>query len=287
MSYLCLKRDIPEGGYEVVEGFSGSYLVQKKQGKISIAKNECPHRGFRLADCGGKGAIKCKYHGQRFEFQSVLSHREFGEFLFLPEYLGESKALGELSKGIGDQFGEYRQSVKAPFHLWIQNTMDPNHLTTAHKDSFSKLFEGTRPESVYLSEFESSYTMRIKDEVVERYEGHFGALSSGDFYHYMGFPNVSVTSFLGVFYSIESVVHKPGAGCVVNTRFFKKAGETSKKSDLLARVALEANIKILQEDKALVEKWAETHKPKKEVKWMQGEERIRRYQDELFARELV
>lgn len=282
MSYLCLKRDIKEGEYAVFDLFNKSYIAKKEKEKITVAENSCSHRGFKVADCGGRGPIKCPYHGQRFNFEKLQRHHEFGEFIFVPTYLGSSQQLSEISPLIGEEFGQHKQFVKAPFHLWMQNTADPNHLSTAHKESFSKLFDGSHPENVYLSEFESSYTMRIKDEVVERYQKHFSEANS-DFYHYLGFPNLSVTSFLGVFYSIESANPVDG-GTEVLTRFFMRKGI---KPGLFGSLALESNEKILKEDKELVESWAKNYKYDPEtIKWLPGEARIKRYADEIRARGL-
>jgi len=284
MSYLCLKRDIIEGEYGVFEAMGESYIAKKEQGKITVARNACSHRGMRVADCAGKGAIKCKYHGKRFGFEGRVAHYEFDEFIFAPSYLGSSKVLPGISGEIGEEFGRHEQFVKAPFHLWIQNTSDPNHLGYVHKDSFANLFESDKPENVYLSEFESSYTMRVRDDVVERYRKHFKeAIGPTDFHHIIGFPNLSVTRFLGVFYSVESA-NPVADGCRVVTRFFLRTG--LKAPPALIDMALEDNKKVLLEDKEAVERWAIGYKYDPNTQWLPGEERIKRYCDEIRAREL-
>lgn len=283
MSYVCLKRDIKEGEYNVFESFDGPIIIKNDKDRLTVAKNSCRHRGFKVASCAGRGSIKCQYHGQRFEFEKRYAHHEFGEFIFTPSFLGDSKALVKISEELGEEFGSHEQFVKAPFHLWMQNTADPNHLTTAHKESFSKLFDGSRPENVYVSEFESSYTMRIKDDVVERYQKHFSNAGT-DFYHYLAFPNLSITNFLNVFYSVE-YANPVDAGSIVRTRFFVRKGL---RAGLLGRIALEANKKILAEDKDLMERWALNYKyVPSETKWLPGEERIRRYADEIASRGLA
>jgi len=281
MSYLCMKRDIKEGEYATFSLFGDEVIAKNGKGKITVAKNACKHRGFKVASCAGRGPIKCQYHGQRFEYENALRHHEFGEFIFVPSYLGSSSVLSSISEEIGEEFGSNEMTVQAPFHLWIQNTADPNHLATAHKNSFSKLFDGNRPENVYLSEFESSYTMRIKDEVVDRYREHYPECSD-HFTHILGFPNLSVTSFLGVFYSVE-YANPSALGSHVKTRFFARKGLSP---GFLCRVALESNKKILQEDKALVEAWAINYKYNPNTQWLPGEARIKRYADEIRARKL-
>jgi len=176
MSYICLKRDIPEGEYKTFELFGDSVIVKKEKGQIVVAKNACAHRGFKVADCAGKGQIKCKYHGQRFNYEHKYNHHEFGEFIFLPTFLGVSEKLPWISDAIGEEFGASTMEVRAPFHLWIQNTADPNHLSSAHKESFAKLFDNTKVDNVYISEFESSFTMMIKDEIVRKISASIQAM---------------------------------------------------------------------------------------------------------------
>lgn len=281
MSYLGLKRDIKDGEYEVFDLFDQSYIAKKDQGKLTIAENKCQHRGYKVRTCAGSGPIKCQYHGQRFTFANHIRHHEFGEFIFAPHYLGSSKIITEISSLIGEEFGSYRQFLAAPFHLWIQNTADPNHLFTAHSDSFAKLFDKSQPENVYLSEFESSYTMRIKDEVVDRYKKHY-PMASDAFTHIIGFPNLSITSFLDIFFSVESANPVQG-GCDVYTRFFMRDGI---KPSFLSRLALESNKRILMEDKDLVEEWAVGYKYNPDTNWLPGEARIKRYADEIRSRGL-
>lgn len=281
MSYLCLKRDIKDGEYATFSIFGDEVIAKSDKGRITVAKNSCKHRGFKVASCAGRGPIKCQYHGQRFEYEKRYSHHEFGEFLFVPTYLASSQIFPKFSQNLGKEFGGHKMFVRAPFHLWMQNTADPNHLTTAHKNSFSKLFDGTRVESVYVSEFESSYTMRIKDEIVDRYASHYSECSD-HFYHALGFPNLSVTSFLNIFYSVESANPADG-GCEVTTRFFMR---TDLEPGLIGKVALESNIKILEEDRKLVEAWAVNYRYEPDTQWLPGEMRIKRYADEIRARQL-
>jgi phenylpropionate dioxygenase-like ring-hydroxylating dioxygenase large terminal subunit len=280
-----LTRDINEGEYKTFELFGEHVIAKREKGKLVVAKNSCKHRHFKVAEGCGKGPIKCQYHGQRFNYEKQYIHHEFGEFVFLPQFLGKSELLTKLDD-IGEEFGSSEMEVKAPFHLWIQNTADPNHLGTIHKTSFSKLFDNSRPENVYLSEFESSYSMRLKDEVSDKYKKYVTneAMADMGWFHYLGFPNLSVTSFMGIFYSVEYANPAP-IGCVVNTRFF--VAKNSKVPKLLKSMALEANIKILLEDKELVEKWAHGYQYDGSEQWMNGEDRIKRYCDELKARGFV
>jgi phenylpropionate dioxygenase-like ring-hydroxylating dioxygenase large terminal subunit len=238
---------------------------------------------MRVAEGCGKGTIRCPYHGQRFDYEHKVRHHEFGEFVFLPSFLGASKFLSEFS--VADEFCEMRTPVKAPFHLWIQNTMDTHHLNAIHGKTFGKLFDSQLPENVNISEFESSFTVRIKDEICDKYAKYGDPdsdLFKSGWTHYMGFPNLSVTSFLGIFQSVESVEPTPDGGCMVSTRFF--AGPKVPK--LLKQMAMTANHAILNEDAAIVERWARSYKQGSECEWLPGESRISAYAQEIKARGL-
>lgn len=287
MSFICLKRDIQENEWRTFSLFNQEIIVKNEKGAYIVASNACKHRHFKVANGCGKGPIRCQYHGQRFGFERKLNHYEMGEFIFSPNFLQSSSILTKLSESIGDEFGEHKMQVKAPFHLWVQNTADPNHLGTIHKTSFSKLFDSTRPENVYLSEFESSYTLRIKDDIIEKYSRLFKMPSDEklNWFHYIGFPNLSVTSFLGVFYSIETANPIDKNTCEVHSRFF--LAKDTKMPKILTSMALENNRKILLEDKELVEAWAKGYKYDGTEAWMQGEERIKRYADEIKSRGLA
>lgn len=274
-----MKRDVPEGGWKTFETFgSGELIAKKPDGKLMVAKNLCRHRGYKVAEGCGKGPITCKYHGQRFNYESQVHVVEMGEFVFLPGYLGASKILRDFSESLGEEFGSFKQTVKAPFHLWMQNTADPNHLSTTHKKSFASLFDGHRPERVWIEEYESSYSMKLKDETLERYSKYADTDSKWfkeEFFHGLVFPNLSVTSFLGVFFSVESANPRRDGSTEVETRFF--VGRNSKAPKLLRRIALENNKQILLEDKELIEKWAMTYRDIEMQSFLPGDERIKAY----------
>lgn len=286
MSFVCLKSDVAEGEWKTFNSFGEELIVTRQDGQFIVAKNSCKHRGFKVASGCGKGSIKCQYHGQRFGFEKKIKHYEFGDFIYSPGYLGNSEPLKMISEYIGDQFGSTELYVKAPFHLWMQNTADPNHLTTIHKKNFANLFDSHIPGDVYVSEFESSFTMRIKDETIEKYEKYCDKNSpyfKAGWSHYLGFPNLSVTSFLGLFFSVETAEPIP-QGCIVKTRFF--TAKNSKVPSLLKTLAMDANKKILVEDQDLVEKWAVNYKYTDDCVWLPGEQRIRAYAKEISSRGL-
>lgn len=276
--YLCLKRDIPEGKYKTFDVFGRSVVAKNDGGKIVVARNACEHRGFRV--CHGSGdatKIKCPYHGLLYNFKDQdLVHETNGAVFF--GRATPDKPKPDFKPVLGDEFGFYSQVVNAPFHLWMQNTADPNHLNTVHADSFDRLFDGVTPYQVFIEDNYSQYVMPLKDEVVLKYRRYFkkDVWHERGFMHMLHYPHLSVTSFLGVFFSVETATPHPiDDNCTqVYTRFF--VAPDSGVPALLKRMAMDNNMKILQEDKAVVEQWAQ-HYRNDAGHWLQGEERIKHF----------
>jgi phenylpropionate dioxygenase-like ring-hydroxylating dioxygenase large terminal subunit len=286
--YLCLDRDLKENEYQAIHTFGQDVIAKRIDGQIKVKANKCLHRGFKVAQGCGKGEIVCPYHGQPFSFKSPIgdipSYQVEG-FVFLYNFLRLEDRLRlylrTIYQDLGDEVGHYTQTVDAPFYLWVQNTADPNHLKTVHGDGFAKMFKSNEPYNVEIGTSYSSYHMRVKEEVLEkykRYKKYMGLSQSSpffdSFFHMIVMPHLSITSFLGVFYSIETATEKEGK-TEVHTRFFDS--RLSKVPKPLSKMAVHENIKILAEDKDIIERWAKSHKFDDESQWMQGEERIKNY----------
>jgi len=71
---------------------------------------------------------------------------------------------------------------------------------------------------------------------------------------------------------------------VVETRFFTGKGVSVPR--LLKTMSLDASLRILQEDRELVEAWAKNYKLTGGERWLPGEDRIRRYANEIVVRGL-
>lgn len=280
--YLCLKRDIPDGTYKSFDIFHLNIVVKNDSGVFTISRNECKHRGFRVCDeTGPIKNINCPYHGKRFTFPSDYKITENGEALFLDKPTDKFLRFPTL----GEEFGQHTLRVKAPFHLWIQNTMDPNHLKTVHKTGFAKLFKNAAPFDVQKYDECSSYKMSLTDEVILKYN-KFKTESHNlfdNFMHIAYFPYLSVTSFMNIFLSVETAVpdREDENFTNVQTRFFVSPG--SSVPELLRSMALKSNIEILKEDKDIVESWANQYYGGTilEEERMTGEERLVHYLDYL------
>lgn len=285
--YLCLKRDIPKCSFKAFDMF-GACLVgyTGNDGRIKVARNICAHRGFRIFE--GEGEFKnprCPYHGLPFNPEKGPEQFEVfesGEAVFISKPVaGEDTRIKPLFPVVlGEEFGFLTQKVKAPFHLWMQNTADPNHLKTVHPETFTRLFASYEARSEAFETNYSAYSMDLNDDVVRRYERYFiqepNPWHDWGFTHMMFYPHLSVTSFLGVFFSVETAIPTPEdeSSTSVYTRFF--VAPESKVPRLLKKMAMENNFTILQEDKDIVERWANQYNNEPGF-FLKGEDRIKHY----------
>lgn len=235
-------------------------MAQEDLGQHNVT---CAHRGHPIVDG------KCPYHG--------LAHPAPPSCFVEPKKIERTDALSDLvdlTREMGEPFGAVRQAVKAPFWLWMQNTADFRHLKTVHGRGFSRLFVG-EPYDVTISQDlrHSSHRIKIRPELLRRYEDMGLKPTRDHFLHFLAFPALSMTSFMGVFYSREVAYGTGKDQCVVSTTFYKR-----KDADIPQGVlnsAMISNRQILKEDKELCEMWA----PSAIVSgnWLPGEERVAAY----------
>lgn len=224
----------------------------------------CPHRGFPVET--GK---RCPYHGLLSPVHPTCFDRE-------PKRPGYDEVLPEFQKLImgtrGERFDEVVQEVACPWWLWMQNTADYRHLATVHKDGFADLFTGP-PYAVRISMTgrHSTHKLKVRALVRSWYEKQVGRELDDYFLHSLSYPNLSMTAFLGVFFSREIASQGSPDRTVVTTSFFADPSVPR----WLLDAAMVANRRVLAEDKALCEEWAPTARVT--GNWLPGEERIRSY----------
>lgn len=230
-------------------------------------KQICPHRGFPLSENG-----TCQYHGwPKCRFSEELS----------PDAPFDYSLFDEFEDDIGHNFYTVDLFVKAPYFLWMQNTMDPNHLKTVHRNGFAnKFYDDPFPYDVSFSPDKriSSYKIDVHRHIVSKFERLAKAELPGYFYHASSFPYTSMTSFLGVFHSIEIVTPvkvDPPNSCLVQTKFF--SSKKNKIPSLFYELAKKSNLELLEEDRRICEEWAKTYNKHTTRNWLKGEERIRAY----------
>jgi len=227
----------------------------------------CGHRGFPVT---GKF---CEYHGLVYPTPPCF---QMGEE---PTEIFDELLIPKIESDIGDLFLMVETPVKAPWHLWVANSIDFRHVRTTHPQ-FHALLCG-KPFKVQISadRRRSSHKIFVDLDVAVRYEEMCG-IEDSLFIHAINAsetePHLSITSFLGTFYSYERA-ERTKDGCLVTTAFYKS--KTRLLPDLVYSAAEIANRQILEEDKALVETWAKGYRDL--MNWLPGEARLRAYNDVL------
>lgn len=224
----------------------------------------CRHRGFPIVNG------KCAYHGLCHPAPDDCFQKETK--LVSEDPWPDIKALLNGCEK-GRKFGTNAMYVACPWWVWMQNTADFRHLKQVHK-SFSSLFVG-EPYDVQIAKkgFCSSHKIKVRPELVRWYSDQLGVKVQDYFAHALSYPAISMTSFLGVFFSEERAFYGLGDTCQIKTTFFT-APDMQVPAAILGS-ALEANLRILAEDKALCEAWAPTARVT--GNWLSGEERVRAY----------
>lgn len=228
-----------------------------------MPRDLCPHRGHALQ------YSKCPYHGLTFPVpQSCFQHENVSRGTF------DDSWCEKIEDDLGASFFTYDMPVKASVSLWMQNTMDCNHVNHIHSETLARVFASPKPIEVCISDSGSYHRLAVKDSVVEIYKRLIGDGVGDEFFHAVEYPNLSITSFLNVFYSFETAKAN-STGCRVTTKFYLSKSNPAPKP--LIDAAIEMNRKILQEDRAIVESWALTYDNHKHEKWLPFEERIKAY----------
>lgn len=258
-AFLGLTRNIDNFMQIVSVPLRTTQVVSKQESDIGplyrYASNRCQHRGMEVVndDIKHPCEIKCPYHGQHF-IPNQAADRE-GEFLFSPpdgdqDWLepGPRAVLRWFTDQIGEQYQELQTRGAFPWYAWMINTMDVHHLRHVHP-GFQRLFPaGVKPEREIFGKYYSSYTLDVDPKVVESFKKRIDGNVSEFFWHATVFPNLSLTSFLGCLFSVETVL--PGMITTVQTRYF--VNKKFHVPDAVVRAAMKSNIEILQEDRDIL-----------------------------------
>lgn len=226
----------------------------------------CPHRGFPIAE----NESFCRYHG----FSQPFDCRLFESCWPHPNNYDDC-IMEWIYSNLGEQFHSVEQKVRAPWYLWMQNTADFLHVPHVHAGGFAEQFSSTIPFDVRISSdmANSSHRLMVKKSIRLSYELMLGKkLSEYSFAHVLKYPNLSITSFLDVFYSLESA-HAEDGGCVVKTKFYLSNKNPAPRA--LIRSAILANERTLEEDRVAMETWALGYR--ETGNWLNGEGRVRAF----------
>lgn len=285
MPYLCLSSDVPPGSWRQVDLYDEDLLVTRTvEGILRLDRNACPHRGFPMGHGAGRLPLKCGYHGLAFPQSGeypVFESEGMVWSVALPVLNGSEAEVLRLA-ALGKEYQQHSSRVDCQWEQWIQNTMDPNHVSEIHPDFCAILEDGAKPFAVNVSEdlSVSSYRVPVKMDYAQRWRNVVGQILSADFFHVTVYPYLSVTSFMGIMGSVETAVpaDKGGKlGTLVRTRYFMAPGMFDAIPEAVRAASMEANKKLLQEDRKVCEKWARKRYVPRKAMWLPGEERIQAF----------
>jgi phenylpropionate dioxygenase-like ring-hydroxylating dioxygenase large terminal subunit len=247
----------------------GDIILRRSGEELLYGSSFCPHRGMPFITCtNAEYNLKCPYHGLPFnpDKKATLFHGL--------AYTGDSlEPWGYLSKllpSLGEPFQRELHNVACSSQIWIENTMDPNHLSHVHKAGFADLFQG-HPFDVKIGKTWSSYKMAIKQSIKDSYSTL--GYTNDHFEHFVAYPNLSITNFLGVFHSIETAL-PTDRGCIVHTRYYANAGAANLTG--LIKAATKANQALLKEDRDICEALAPTYNESSQL-YLASEQRIKAF----------
>lgn len=272
-----------DGVITPVSQFGQHLQIQRLGDKLNVRSNICRHRGMRLLVESAMNCERCPYHGLAPE--PFRPAKMFGDLAFSPDSILSFEAattLRNFAECLGPVFHKVSAKLEAPYYLWIQNTMDVGHIPVVHSGGFSDRFKSPIEVSdVWMdsdcasSSFKLSVASSSITALSDRFEIPRTPLGIEDkFLHVQIGPYLSITSFLGVFFSIEISYPTSKNTSFIETHFFTH--RDVKVPRFILEAAKGSNERILLEDREMIEAWWPTYGLGRELK-MPHEERIRGY----------
>lgn len=251
----------------------GDIIVRRSGEELLYGSSFCPHRGMPFITCTNSDYnLKCPYHG--LPFQPDKKATLFHGLAYIGDSLEPWGYLAKLLPTLLDPFQRELHNVACSSQIWIENTMDPNHLSHVHKAGFADLFQG-HPFDVKIGKTWSSYKMSIKQSIKDSYSTL--GYTNDHFEHFVAYPNLSITNFLGVFHSIETAL-PTDRGCIVHTRYYANAIASDKKG--LLRSAELSNKTLLAEDRNICQQLNASFNTNSNL-YLPYEERVKAYREYL------
>lgn len=267
--FIGLEDDFPES----MNCRIGDYIVKKESHGIYIGSALCPHRGMPFIECG-KAAynLTCPYHGLPFKPDEELN--SFSQLIFNGSVGDGWKFLSQTLSNLGQLFQTEIHTVQCSPQVWMENTMDFGHVAQIHKAGFADLFVGN-PYDVVIGHQHSMWSLQVAQSAKDSLKGY--ANPDSCFKHFVAYPNLSITTFLDLFISIETVIPNLNA-CNVHTRYFL-AKDREIPANLL-RAAIKANQTLLKEDRDLCEALQPTYDSTSSL-YLAFEQRIKAFREWL------
>lgn len=248
--YLCQVAELPT--YPETINFK---LVDGKSIACCLKDNEplalplyCSHMGAPLVEDNiWRGT--CSFHGKG---NGPCTHEatRIGSFVFLGKVPDSAKSqIYEASDYITRCTLFAREVTHGIFtrQMWLENTIDVQHIGFVHRGGFAELVDTESLVHKNLEDGSTLGTLKIAESHYQKLKmRHPGLVSNNLFCHAAIGPNLSITSFAGIFASIEKI-----RDCKTVTSFYAN-WEISNK--LWLQRCLDANRQILKEDAAMLSK---------------------------------
>jgi hypothetical protein len=245
--FLAFRSDLELEKPTHVRTNDKDFLVILFDDRCEVYDKQCPHKSFDLTKedfCDKK--LVCPYHGI-LQKPKVVNLRPNDTIIFTDEAI-ETVPLKHVHTNT--------MPVRCNFSHWLINTMDFNHVRTVHKDTLAKSFTNE------IKFNNTGHAIKLQPEVYNRLRKFYGNCDD-IFKHALIADSLSSTRFANLFFSFESCIQN-GSDCIVQTRFFvrKLDQDDIDKGYKIPRLLIDSYVtnalKILDEDKSIVERWAFT-----------------------------
>lgn len=201
-----------------------------------------------------------------------------GEFIFvrlapkgqaLRDYLGETWTfLNQISQGMTKVHDEFRRSVPSNWKVSIENSLEGYHVPTVHNKTFMEVdgmdLAGARPVDHLDHPLHSHMVHPANPSWVKRFarsEKHIGRWPNR-FEHYthrLVFPNLTVTSFMGYSFHVQSFEPSAVESTTVHSRTIGMSFEEQDAigTKMIERIYADGHVfsrKVFEEDERICNK---------------------------------
>lgn len=238
MNYLCLSRDVPS--YPSVKHVGVAGYITNHMGAIKSVPTYCKHMGNPLVE-GDQWKALCRVHGVANSLETVPRFHETNSGFVFEGKNDAQEILPSLTNYI--EFGSSVTRGDFTAQMWLENTVDLEHVAYAHPESFAPILDTRLAQVELLPGGFSRAVVPVKPGAIDGLRRLF-AISSAYFSHMLVADNLSVTNFCFAFISVERIQEGQA-----HTRFF---AHKDIKDERFLSLVLRGNKRILAEDAAML-----------------------------------